>query len=172
MQFQSKMLFTLFAVVVFAYVAFTGRDWPLGSRLFPWVVGIPMAVLSLIQLGSELYRSGRRGDDKENSYTADLQVDSNIDTSVVARKAAGFLGWLVGLVLGAWLTGFFLSVPLFTFLYLKFDAKENWLVSLALTAATFVFFVGLFEFILHVRWPVPLLPWPEAILKSLLPRLD
>ncbi len=172
MRFQSKMLFTLFAVAVFTYVAFAARNWPLGARLFPWAIGIPMAVLSLVQLGVELYRSGRRTDHEEISYTADLQVDWDVDTSVVLRNAASFFCWLLGLVLGVWLIGFFLSVPLFTILYLKFQAQERWLLSLILTAATFAFLVGLFELILHVPWPQPLLPWPEAILKALLPWVE
>ena len=88
------------------------------------------------------------------------------------RSATSFFGWVLELVLAAWLTGFFLSVLLFTFLYLKFHAREQWLLALALTAATFVFLVGVCELILHVSWyHQPLRPWPEAILKALLPRL-
>lgn len=172
MRFRSRMLFTLFAVAVFTYVAFAARNWPPGSRLFPWAVAIPMALLSLVQLGVELYRSGTHADRDEKPYTGDLQVDWNVDTSVVRRNAANFFAWLLGLVLAVWLIGFFFSVPLFTFLYLKVQAREKWLLSLALSASTLVFLVGVFELILHVPWPQPLLPWPEAILKALLPWVE
>ena len=172
MRFQPRMFFTLFAVAVFSYVVFAARNWPLGARLLPWAIGIPLVVLSLVQLGVEFYRSSRTTDQGKDSYTADLQVDWEVDTVVVARKASSYFGWLVGLALAIWLTGFFLSVPLFTFLYLKLQAREGWILSLVLTAAILIFLIGLFDQILHVAWPQPLLPWPEAILKLLLPWVD
>lgn len=89
---------------------------------------------------------------------------------LVRRNATRFFSWLLGLLLAVWLTGFFLSVPFFIFVYLKFQAREECLLSLALTAATFVFLVDIFELIRHVSRPQPLVPWPEAILNALLPQ--
>ena len=36
-------------------------------------------------------------------------------------------------------------------------------------AGAFLFLIGLFDQILHIAWPQPLLPWPEMLLKSLIP---
>jgi len=65
-----------------------------------------------------------------------------------------------------------MSMGMGVVLYLKYQAKEGWLLSSGLTLGTFVFFVGLFHKILHVHWPKPLLPLPETILKTLLPWLN
>jgi hypothetical protein len=165
------MLFTLCIIIIAAYAVYTARDWPLGTRLFPWFVGIPVLALSLVQIVLELYQAPRVGKGTKVE-TGDLQVDLNMSTGLVARRTAGYFGWLLGLFFGIWIFGFFISIPLFAFLYLKLQAKEGWLVSSALTLGVFVFFIGLFDQVLHILWPDPLLPLPENLLKSLLPFVD
>lgn len=168
MRFQPRMLFTLCVVIVAAYGVYTARNWPLGTALFPQFVGIPVLVLALIQLILDFYES-TRPKKSEVADTGDLQVDWSIDARLVGRRAANFFGWLLGLFFATWVFGFFISLLLFTFLYLKLQAKEGWLLSSGLTLGTFVFSVGLFDLILHVPWPDPLLPLPEDALKTLLP---
>ena len=170
MRFEPRMLFTLFAAAVFCFVVVTARQWPLGTRLLPWYVGIPMFVLSLVQLGIEFHRSKQpAGPQRGAADTGDLQVDWDIGTRILFYRAAKFFGWLIALILGIWLLGFFVAIPLFAFFYLKLEAKESWLLSLSLTAAAMLFLIGLFEKILHTHWLKPLLPWPETLLKSVLP---
>ena len=65
-----------------------------------------------------------------------------------------------------------MSMGMGVVLYLKYQAKEGWLLSSGLTLGTFVFFVGLFHKILNVHWPKPLLPLPETLLKTVLPWLN
>jgi hypothetical protein len=170
MRFHPSMLFTFFVVAVSAYAVYTARDWPLGTGLFPWFVGIPVLVLALIQLIVDAYQSltpGKAG----STETGDLQVDWTMSAKDVAGGVLTFFGWLLGLFFGIWLFGFFIAIPLFGFLYLKLQAKEGWLLSLALTLGSFIFLVGLFDQVLHIAWPDPLLPLPEAVLKWLLPWL-
>ncbi len=171
MSFRPGMLFTLGVMVVAAYAVYASRDWSLGTGLFPWFVGIPVLVLAVIQMILDGYQSFRRSE-AGPIETGDLQVDMSMGMGEVARKALGFFGWLLGLCFGSIIFGFFISIPLFTLLYLKYQAKEGWLLSSGLTLGTFVFFVGLFHNILHVHWPKPLLTLPETILKILLPWLN
>lgn len=171
MRLHARTVFTFCVITVAAGAVYTARDWPLGTRLFPWFVGIPVLVLSLAQVAVEIYHAIKSGENK-NEETGDLQVDWSMSAGLVAYRAAGYFGWLLGLFFGIWLFGFFISVPLFAFLYLKLQAKEGWLVSSALTLGVFVFFIGLFDQILHVLWPDPLLPLPEILLKIVLPFLD
>jgi hypothetical protein len=163
------MLFTLCMMMVFSYVVVSARGWPLGSRLFPWFVGISMLVLTLIQSALELCQSARPESPEEDQETGDLQVDWTIGTRLVVRRVSIIFGWLVGLFLGIWLFGFFIAVPLFVLLYLKFQGREGWLLSFSLTLAALLFLIAVFDQILHVPWPHPLIAWPEAMLKFLLP---
>ncbi len=171
MRFQPRILFTLSVMIVAAYAVYTARSWPLGTRLFPWVVGIPVLVLSVLQIALETYQARRPGK-QANRDTGDLQVDWSMSSRVVARRAASYFGWLFGLFFTIWLFGFFVAIPAYAFLYLKLQAKEGWLTSLALTLGVFFFFIGLFDQILHIPWPTPLLPLPEEFLKSLLPYVE
>ena len=74
---------------------------------------------------------------------------------------------------GILLLGFFITVPLFTLLYLRYQAKEGWRLTLWLTAGMLVFFVGVFDQILHIHWmeSFPSLPRPSRSSRSLMPWL-
>jgi hypothetical protein len=129
-----------------------------------------MLVLSLIQLGLELYRSARPVESKGKPLeTGDLQVDWDIGTRLIALRAAKFFGWLLGLIFSIWLLGFFISIPFFVVLYLKLEAREGWLLTLSLTVGVLIFLIVLFEMVLNTYWLLPVIPGPEAVFKSLLP---
>lgn len=171
MRFRARMLFTLSIVAVSVYAVISAKDWPLGTRLFPWVIGVPVLFLSLVQLAVELYQSKHtRNPGRED--TGDLQVDLSMSSLLVARKAGNFFAWLLGFFFCIWIFGFFVAVPLYGFLYLKFQAREGWWLSLVLTLGVFVFFVGLFDHILHLPWPTPLIEGPEEIIRGLIPDFD
>lgn len=171
MRFRARMLFTLSIAALSAYAVITAKDWPLGTRLFPWIVGIPVFLLSVVQLGIELYQTRHMGNPVKED-TGDLQIDLSMSSMVVARKAGNFFAWLLGFFFCIWIFGFFVAVPLYGFLYLKFQAKEGWLLSLALTLGGFIFFVGLFDRFLHLPWPTPLIEAPEEIIRSIIPDID
>lgn len=59
--------------------------------------------------------------------------------------------------LALWLLGFAFGIPLATFLYLKFAAREGWLTSLIVTVGTWVFIVGVFGNLLDFVFPDPVL---------------
>ena len=171
MSFRPGMLFTLGVMVVAAYAVYASRDWSLGTGLFPWFVGIPVLVLAVIQMILDTYQSFQPAK-AEQTDTGDLQVDMSMGMGVVTRRASGYFGWLLGLFFGIIIFGFFISIPLFTLLYLRFQAKEGWLLSSGFSLGAFLFCVSLFHNILHVHWPKPLLTLPETILKILLPWLN
>lgn len=171
MRFRARMLFTLSIVAVSAYAVITANDWPLGTRLFPWAIGIPVFVLALVQLAVEIRASGHaRNPGKED--TGDLQVDLSMSSMLVAHQAGKFFAWLLGFFLCIWIFGFFVAVPLYGFFYLKIEAKEGWWLSLALTLGGFIFFVGLFDHILHLPWPTPIIEAPEEIIRSVIPEFE
>ena len=169
MRFQPKMLFTVVILIMSAYAIITSSSWPLTMSLFPWIIGIPVFVLSAIQLILDMKQAATNDGSKTKEDTGDLQVDLDMGARVVAAKAGSFFGWLFGFFAVTWIFGFFLSVPLYTFFYLKLEAKESLLMSLVLTLCTFVFFVGLFDQILHLSWHTPLIEGPEEFIRGIIP---
>ncbi len=170
MRLTPSLLFTLFVAVVAAAMVYTSRDWPLGTGLFPRSVGVPVLVMSLIQLIMDAYRTMKTSGGQERE-TGDLQVDWTMSTAEVAARGLVFAGWLLGMFFGILLFGFFITVPLFTLLYLKYQAKEAWPPTLWLTAGMLVFFVGVFDQILHIHWLSPVIAGPENFLRVLMPWL-
>jgi hypothetical protein len=165
------MVFTLAVVAFSSYAVWSARDWPLVTKLFPWIVGIPVLILAVIQLALEVLQSSSRGT-RGKEDTGDLQVDWNIASKTVAAKAGNFFGWLLGFFFCIWFLGFFIAVPLYTFLYLKVQAGERWLNSIGLALVAFAFFALLFDQILHLPWPRPVIEGPETIVRNSIPQLD
>lgn len=153
MKLTPRTGFSLLVLVFFGYLVWEAREWRLQARLYPWSIGIPMIVLALFQLFREL-RGGTRDDGSEEA-PADFQLTRTVDGAVAVKRTANILAWILGFLAGIWLAGFSVTVAAMTFCYLKVQSKEGWGMSLALTAAAWVIYWGLFERTL-------LLPFPEG----------
>jgi hypothetical protein len=82
----------------------------------------------------------------------------------VVRRAANIFAWIAGLFAAIWLVGFLVSIPLFILFYMRFQSRETWSSSLAWTAVTVGFIIGLFHYILRVPWSYPVIAWLQEIL--------
>jgi hypothetical protein len=159
-------MFTLVITVLVAAGLYTSFEWSLQARLFPWTIGIPALALCLIQLFMDLWKAVRPGaapvDDDQGIM--DLKVDKDVAPALMVRRAANIFGWIASLFASIWLVGFLISVPLFILFYMRFQSRETWLSSLAWTAVTVVFIIGLFHYILRVPWFYPVFGWLQEIL--------
>lgn len=153
MKLTPRTGFSLLVLVFFGYLVWEAREWRLQARLYPWSIGIPMIVLALFQLFREL--RGGTGEDRSEDAPADFQLTRTVDGATAAKRTANILAWILGFLAGIWLVGFSVTVAAMTFGYLKIQSKEGWGMSLALTAAAWVIYWGLFERTL-------LLPFPEG----------
>lgn len=153
MKLTPRTGFSLLVLVFFGYLVWEAREWRLQARLYPWSIGIPMIVLALFQLFREL-RGGTKDEGSEEA-PADFQLTRTVDGAVAVKRTANILAWILGFLAGIWLVGFSVTVAAMTFGYLKIQSKEGWGMSLALTAAAWVIYWGLFERTL-------LLPFPEG----------
>jgi hypothetical protein len=87
----------------------------------------------------------------------DFQLSAGVAPALARRRTAAAMGWLAGFLAAIVLLGFPLAVPLFMLLYLKLQGREGWAVSIALTAAVWALFYGLFDKLLHLPFPAGLL---------------
>lgn len=134
----------------FAVEIYLARDWLFQAKLFPWTIGIPGLILSLIQL----WRDSTGWVPK---HAGGAQVDEVYERTLPRRtelsRTAAFFGWMAGTGVAIWLLGFSIAIPLFFFLYTKIEARESWVFSLAMTAGALAFSWGLFEVYLGLKWP-------------------
>jgi len=145
--FGPAALFTLIVVVTIAVALFESRNFGFRAGLFPWVIGIPTLLLALVQLAKDVTRPKEA---RESEHEA-------ISPEAVRRRTVSILGWILGCFLAIWLLGFSYAVPLFIFIYLKLEAREGWLMTIAVTFFSWLFFYMLFERMLNVPFPDPLL---------------
>ena len=154
MTFKLANTISLLFCVFFAVEIYLARDWLFQAKLFPWTIGIPALVLSVVQV----WRDWTGWVPK---HAGGAQVDEAYERTVPLRteitRILTFFGWMIGTGLAIWLFGFTIGIPLFVFLYTKVDAKEGWVLSLGMTAGAVAFAWGLFELYLGLRWPPGLL---------------
>ncbi len=144
-----SVVFALFLIVVLSAALWQSRTFNVRAGLFPWVVGFPMLAFSLAQLAREL-----KGRPVGASHAkADEEEEQHIPSDVARRRTAGMFGWIVGYFLAIWLFGFPAGGTLCSFLQLKFDSKEKWLITIILTAGLWAFIYLLFQKTLHVPFP-------------------
>ncbi len=144
-------LFAFFFVASFAYVVYGaylgyGKDFP-SSGLFPAVVGVPGLVFSLGVFALEFFRTIR----KTAAYPATAEPGAKL--TLAQRKTIAIMAWLAGFFLAIWLLGFVPAAPVMTFVYLKTSGREKWWLSAVLAFASWLFFYGLFDYLIHLPFP-------------------
>lgn len=130
------------------------------AKFFPLTILIPMLLIGTLNVALEWMR-GHARESPSSATSVDVKSNLGIDNAIVRRRTITIFFWIVGFLIGIWLLGFSLSIPLFVFLYLRVYSKEGWALSLILASAAWLLFFGLFDRLLH-------LPFPEGILFSLL----
>ncbi len=154
--FSSAAMFTTFVAVVLALALFQSRTFGFRAGLFPWVIGIPTLLLTLVQLGKDIM-----GREKPKAAAAEWEVQVNVSPEVARRRTTSILAWTVGVFVAIWLLGFSNAVLVSMVLYLKIAGKEKWPITLAVSLLTWLFVYGLFERVLSI-------PFPDGLLLTLI----
>jgi|TARA_B110000305_G_C19420825_1_gene630799 hypothetical protein len=153
---------------IFLYVLIGAFSFSSMPRLFPLVVGGAGVVVVLFQiiLGfRKAYRSRATDSgaiqDQDQGMAFDFEVTADETSREGVRITIEQFVWVFGLLLGLWLIGFYISVPIFVFAYLMRHG-ESWKLSGILGAIMAVVVWGLFHELLN-------LPFPEGVLVRLFP---
>jgi hypothetical protein len=158
MRYSGRVLMLFFLVGVAIWVIITAQQWPPKTALFPEVIGSFILILSLAELFFTLFRKEESG---EETDLMDFKLSKDMDQALVNRRILSILLWIVGFLLGIVFLGFPVTALLFMFLYLKFDGKEGWKVSIGITAVVWASFYILFIWFLQTRfeegWVIELL---------------
>ena len=115
----------------------TFRYWE--SMVLPLGISIIIFILAAVEVVRELRR---RGDGEK-----DTAKDSGAKTE--NRRLGLILGWTAGFCLAIYLLGFYFSIPIFAFAYLKWR-RRGWLVAAVFAVALLVFSYAVFAIGLKV----------------------
>jgi hypothetical protein len=146
-RYSGEVLMSFCLMVIAAGVVITSLNWPFRAALFPVIVGISVFFLAMAELLFNLF-GNEELDEKES--TMDFKLSEGIDHALETRRTLLTSMWIMGFFLMILFFGFPIAVPLWFFLHLRIQAKEGWAVSLVVTASTWVFFYGLFVWLLDI----------------------
>ncbi len=150
MKYSGKTLMSFGLIGITAWVIITALQWPLRTAVFPLTVGILVFLITVGELFLGLFE---REEKKKKKSEGELGSLERRDQPLPTRKMLLASAWAMGFFLLILLLGFPISIPLFTFLYLKFHGKEGWVMSIGLSASAFACFYGLFVWLLHIPFP-------------------
>ena len=151
MKFRPQTIFVAVILVFFSVFVYQATEWRLQARLYPWAIGIPMVVLALVQIVFELL--GKTTRKETGNAPVDFQFGQAMDSAVSRRRTLNIFSWIFGFFIAIWLLGFSVAIPALVFFYLKFQAGEQWWLSVALTIAAWLIFWGLFDRLLRLPFP-------------------
>jgi TctA family transporter len=154
LHFGAATWFTLALIATLALALWQSRNFGFRAGLFPWVIGTPTLILAFLQLARDML--GKKGPGAAaGGHVADTSPQ------LVHQRTVKIILWTFGFFLAIWLLGFTYAVPLMLFLYLRLAGKESWVMTVAVTFGTWLFYWGLFEKMLNV-------PFPEGLLITLI----
>ncbi|HEV8723381.1 MAG TPA: tripartite tricarboxylate transporter TctB family protein [Candidatus Binatia bacterium] len=155
MKITPPALFSFCALIFFCVFVYLAQDWRMQARLYPWAIGIPMLILAIVQVILDL--KGIKAKQSSDATPMDYQFSKVTDPVTARKRTITMFSWLVGFFFGIWLLGFPIAIALMMFTYLKFQGRESWVLSIALTVIAWFFFWGLFVKLLT-------LPFPEGLI--------
>ena len=144
-RFSGRSIMSLILALLSAGVVLTALNWQFKAALFPVSIGSVVFALSLLALALTL--TGRGGGPGKGA-AVDFQLTEEVDKATATRRTLEAFAWIAGFFLLILFFGFSIAVALFVFLYSKFQGRESWRVSIAMTVFSWIFFWGLFVWLL------------------------
>ena len=145
---KGRIAFCLFLIAVAVYAIGAALGWTFKAKLFPLTVSIPLMILAAAQLVMEILGKAEAA----AGAAVDLEFSADVPPDVARRRVIGAFLWVAGFILLVYLLGFPLAVPIFMFTYLSTQSGVGLLPSLGLTGATWFFFYGLFQRLVHLSF--------------------
>lgn len=145
-----RALFTLFITGVLAGAIQIAREWSIRASIIILVLGSIGLALCLVQLIKD-WR-----DLSKQEKLASLTMEAPASEIEGRWGALEIWAWILGFYIAIHLVGFLAAVPLFVFLYTKLYGG-SWLLSVLMAACGWAFVYSVFDGLLHVPWPQPLL---------------
>ena len=145
---KGSILFCVFLIAVALGSIVLARSWVFKAALFPLSVSVPLLVLATIQLLVVIFGN------PETTGGAEMDIDFSTDVApeLARRRVLGIFAWIVGFIVMVYFFGFPWTVPLFIFLYLKFQTGVSWLSSIVAAAITWFCFHLLFQSLIHIAF--------------------
>ena len=122
-------------LAIVAVLIFQSFTYPFKALIFPWIILIPLGILSVIQVMKEWAKPGPQ--------------EKEVIPRITPRSYLYALCWFPVIVLSLYFLGFYIGIPLFVFAYVKTHG-EKWALSVGLSLGIAGCLYGLFEIVLAI----------------------
>jgi TctA family transporter len=162
-RFDLNSLFYVVFIFLVALMLWDSVDWkPLAKRvpIFVGWVTIIVAIVSFLHHTFHTVTETRitEGGDAISAMHLDIEVDdAGVENDLMIRRALVFLGWLVGFIGVTGLIGMLPTIFLFVIAYMRAEAKEPWGLTLPCAVGLTLFSYVVFDYLLALPWPRPLI---------------
>ena len=161
---HSRFIMTGVMLTIFTVMVAISSTYPPGARFMIFVVGFPAIALCLLQLFLDIreWRNETASAQAPGGARVDpsIQMSINADglpvteyTPAVVRKEIIVWGYLLALIGSILLFGFYITVPLFLVIFLRFYAEASWRLAILLPAGISAFLYVMlgyvFRMVLH-----------------------
>lgn len=157
----------IFVLVLLAFVIvtfFMALDYSYNGKLFPLIIIVTLAVMLILKIiGFVNPKIATRFDihginlpEQQSSSphpkisTGEKTPSADVPKWMREVKMVFWMGFLLSLI---YLLGFLFTVPLYLFLFLRFQGRHSWLVSSVTSLAVLAFVYALFGILLSVPFP-------------------
>ena len=165
-QFDVQAAFYAAFLGFVALLVFIASGWDFAAKIVPLIAGSAALIMGGLSMLNHVFRRREAPDpSKQKRMSLDIEADdAGLPAAQVARRAAVFLAWIIGLYLLIYLIGMLPALFLFVVLYMRIDGAERWplVASVAVTLTVFNYY--LFDKFLAI-------PWPRALIGDLFPAL-
>jgi uncharacterized membrane protein len=148
MKSKGHLYFGTFLILVSGYAIFAASQWSFKTGFFPLAVAIPLLGLALLHFYLELFGAPERN----KGPAVEAEFSNEVPPEVARRRVITMFSLMAAFILAVYLVGFPLTVPLFVFLFLKFQSEVSWTKSIALTGITWMLFYGLFQWLVRIQF--------------------
>jgi len=152
-KFSGQHIMTLCFALISIGVIVQSLRWPFKTALFPVIIGSCALILSIVEFSMSLYETTGGRTKKKKQDAMDFKLSEGVDPAVARLRTWTAFGWIIGFFFLIVLFSFNIGIPLFVLLYLKLHGKEKWLISILMTVGAWIFFWGLFIWLLDTPMP-------------------
>jgi TctA family transporter len=163
-KFDLNSMFYVAFILIIGVMLWESGDWKPLARRVPFFVGwatISIAIISFLHhtFKAETRTSGEASEDGAGEpQHLDIEVDdAGVSNDLMIRRALTFLGWLVGFVSVTGLIGMLPTTLIFVIAYMRLEAREPWRLTLGCAFGLTAFSYIVFDYLLALPWPRPLI---------------
>jgi hypothetical protein len=166
MRAASSWTLALFFLAIFVAALIAAFGFPYRARLFPVFVISAGIVLVLAEIVIALIWPPAADADTG----LDLKADDDYGFREALRAGVPIFAWIACLIVGIWLIGPTIAVPLWLLAYFTFMVRGSVPATMLTVAGFTVLTIGLFDYLLQVPWPRGEIPhvqeWAQAVMEG------